>query len=62
MEENIMSAGVMDSRTFMKSTDLIRYITESRYNQYFEERLEHVYVYFLNRYGNVRNLAVVFVK
>ncbi len=62
LEENISSAGIMDLRSFMKPSSLIKYISQTNYNLLLKERLEQVYVYFLKRYGSTRNLALIFIK
>lgn len=61
IEDNVLT-NLLELKSFMKSSTLVTAIISAPFNHSLQERLEHVYVYCLNRYQSVRNLALVYVK
>lgn len=61
IEDNVLN-NIAEIKSLMKPTTIVSNIMGTTFNESLKERLEHVYVYCLKRYGSIRNLALVFVK
>lgn len=61
IEENVLT-NLLELKAFMKPAALVRLILRAPFNAALKERLEQVYVFCLNRYGSVHNLALVLTK
>lgn len=61
IEDNVLNS-LYEIKSFTKPCLFVKSITKAHYNQCFQQRLEQVYVYFMNRYGSYRNLALILIK